>query len=90
MARKIYDKSISGIVNEAHLLTNRRHYENLLTNSMRDEGLVPVLDLNPIYSLNFDKEEYHFELTMYFVKVDKKGDAYRTEGMSDGRFITIK
>jgi hypothetical protein len=55
---------------------------------MRSKGYVPVLDLDPQFSLKYnnDKDQYTFNLEMYGVFVGKK-KSREIEGFSGQQFI---
>ncbi len=85
MHNRIIRKQIEGTINsDSDIPRMTQHFKNLLITSMRDEGLIPVLDLNAQFSLKYIEEHYEFLLTMHFVKVGKEG-ANKWEGMSEGK-----
>ena len=62
-------------------------HERLLIQDMRSKGYVPVLDLEPQFSIEYNvkKDNYGFNLEIYGVYVGKK-KAYQLEGFSGQQF----
>ena len=65
----------------------RQDYERLSLQDMRDKGYVPVLDLEPQFSIKYNehKDNYSFFLEMFGVYVGKK-KAQEIEGFSGQQF----
>lgn len=55
--------------------------------SMRDEGYVPVLDLHPQFTRQYDaeREVFDFHVSVYGVHVGEQ--AWQIAGMTNGRLI---
>lgn len=84
---KIKRRQITGQINDDKDIPRlRRHYQHLLENSMRDEGLAPLLDVSPAFSLDFDGDHYLFTFTMHGVKIGRK-EAYKCQGVMDGKVV---
>lgn len=66
----------------------REDYERLLVQDMRDRGYVPVLDLEPQFSIKYNelKDNYSFFLELFGVYVGKK-KAKEIEGFSGQQFF---
>jgi len=80
---------INGVIkDDSDIIRLREMYERLLTEEMRSKGYVPVLDLDPQFSLKYnnDKDQYTFNLEMYGVFVGKK-KSREIEGFSGQQFI---
>ena len=62
-------------------------YERTLLQQMRDRGYVPILDLEPQFSIKYNekKDTYSFNLEMFGVYVGKK-KAQEIEGFSGQQF----
>lgn len=76
---------IDGVIgDDSDFIRLRSQYENLLTQHMRGEGFVPVLDLNPVFLTSYENDKYTFALIMYGMNVGKD-DAWTVEGVSDGK-----
>jgi len=89
LKRNIKTFWINGVIkDDSDIIRLREMYERLLTEEMRSKGYVPVLDLDPQFSLkyNSDKDEYTFNLEMYGVFVGKK-KSREIEGFSGQQFI---
>ncbi len=61
----------------------RLEYERLIESDMREQGYVPILDLDIQFSLLYDEEQdqYEFDIVVYGVYVGKK-KAHLYEGFS--------
>lgn len=71
--KTIHKRQISGTINDdKDLVRMKMHFMNLLLTSAEDEGLVPVLDIDPSYTLNLVNGHYDFKLTVYFIHIGKK------------------
>jgi hypothetical protein len=87
--RKIHNFTITGTIgDDAHFIKARENYERIIVQQMRDKGYVPVLDMNPQFSLSYieQKNQYGFILIMFGVFVGK-AKSFQYEGFSDQKFI---
>ena len=66
----------------------RLQYERLIESDMREQGYVPILDLDIQFSLLYDEEQdlYEFDIVVYGVYVGKK-KAHLYEGFSGQSLI---
>lgn len=81
---KVLRRQIEGeIGNDKDIPRLRAHFQKLLEDSMRDEEMVPLLDIAPAFSLEYKDGTYIFKLTMHGVKIGK--EANKWQGMSDGK-----
>lgn len=66
----------------------RVEYERLIESDMREQGYVPILDLDTQFSLLYDegKDIYEFDIIVYGVFVGKK-KSYMYEGFSGQNLI---
>jgi hypothetical protein len=80
--------SLDGEIGDSNLIEGKERLINFLEVSMRDCGAVPVLDIEPQFTLDYqpDKETYKFMLTLYGVHVGEEA-AWETAGLMSGRKI---
>ena len=79
--------AIEGEFVESKFVQSRQTYRSLLLNMMREDGFVPLLDVNPTFITTWlGGEKYKFSYTMQGVYVGKE-TAWRTDGMMDGKLI---
>lgn len=66
----------------------RLEYERLIESNMREQGYVPILDLDIQFSLLYDEPQdlYEFDIVVYGVYVGKK-KAHLYEGFSGQSLI---
>lgn len=66
----------------------RLEYERLIESNMREQGYVPILDLDIQFSLLYDEAQdiYEFDIVVYGVYVGKK-KSYLYEGFSGQNLI---
>lgn len=72
---------------ETRMIQARDTHHSVLLNMMRDEGYVPLLDVNPVFLTNYrGGEKYEFSYTMQGVYVGRD-TAWESVGMIDGKLI---
>ena len=79
---------VSGVIKDDSAIGRvRQMQEKLLLEDMRDRGYVPVLDLDPQFSISYNesRDNYSFYLEMFGVYVGKK-KALEIEGFSGQQF----
>ena len=79
---------VSGVIkDDSAFVRIREMHERLLLEDMRSKGYVPVLDLEPQFSIKYNekKENYSFYLEMFGVYVGKR-KAHEIEGFSGQQF----
>jgi hypothetical protein len=89
LKRNIKSFLISGVIkDDAGIGKTRAMYERIQLQDMRDKGYVPVLDLEPQFSIKYNeqKDSYSFFLEMFGVYVGKK-KAKEIEGFSGQNFF---
>jgi hypothetical protein len=89
LKRNIKSFYINGTINsDSDMVRLKEMYLKLLTDEMRSNGYVPVLDLDPQWSVkyNHQKDNYAFQLEVYGVYLGKK-KAQEVEGFSGQNFI---
>jgi hypothetical protein len=89
LKRNIRSFLISGVIkSDSKIMKAREDYERLLVQDMRDRGYVPVLDLEPQFSIKYNelKDNYSFFLELFGVYVGKK-KAQEIEGFSGQQFF---
>ena len=75
LKRNIKAFLMGGVIkDDSSIGKSRLMYEKLLLQQMRDRGYVPVLDLEPQFSIKYNesKDTYSFNLEMFGVYVGKK------------------
>ena len=70
----------------SQLISLRPQYENLLTQDMRGKGYLRVLDIDPMFSVEFTGETWKFLMSIHGVYVGKK-KAWLSEGITQGKSI---
>jgi len=88
LKRNIKSFLISGVIkDDSSIGKSRIMYEKLLVQDMRDKGYVPVLDLEPQFSIKYNevKDNYSFFLEMFGVYIGKR-KAKEIEGFSGQKF----
>ena len=88
LKRNIKSFLMGGVIkDDAAIGKSRIMYEKLVLDDMRSRGYVPVLDLEPQFSITYNekKDNYSFYLEMFGVYVGKK-KAQEIEGFSGQQF----
>jgi len=89
MNKKLKSFGMQGqIHDDAAIPRLRLQYERLIESDMREQGYVPILDLDIQFSLLYDEEQdlYEFDIVVYGVYVGKK-KAHLYEGFSGQSLI---
>jgi hypothetical protein len=89
MNKKLKSFGMQGqIHDDAAIPRLRLEYERLIESDMREQGYVPILDLDIQFSLLYDEEQdkYEFDIVVYGVYVGKK-KAHLYEGFSGQSLI---
>lgn len=78
--------TLAGRLTEASILSHKESIEHHMSNYMRDQGYVEVLDLEAQWNIswNKDKECFDFEVTVYGAECDEPWD---TAGLLNGKMI---
>lgn len=86
--RMIRRFQIKGITTDDRLVVTKQNCAREITNQMKDEGYVPLLDLTPAFSQLYHSENDQFEFvyTMHGVFIGLE-DAWLYAGMTDGKLI---
>lgn len=72
---------------ETRMIQSRETHNSVLIGMMKDEGYVPLLDVNPVFQTKYvGGEKYQFSLTIQGVFVGRER-AWQTQGMLDGKLI---
>ena len=66
-------------LDDSDMIKIKHQYESLLTQKMRGQGYVRVLDIDPAFSVEFTGETWKFLMTIHGVYVGKK-KAWQLEG----------
>jgi hypothetical protein len=77
------------IGDDADFARLRSQYESMMLREMRDFGYVPVLDLGPYWSTEYDKPKnvYQFVMSIYGVYLGRRR-SWEVEGISNGREVS--
>lgn len=84
MHDEIIRYSLEGTMTEINIVEQRERLIHNLENQMRDVGAVPVLDLDPQFTLDYEPESetYNFSLTVYGTWTE---DASGVSGVCEGK-----
>jgi hypothetical protein len=87
--KRIKRFQIDGILkDDSDIIRLRKEYELVLIESMREDGYIRVLDIDPAFSVSYNQEEniWSFVLTIHGVYVGKV-KAWQIEGCSNGKML---
>ena len=89
MHDEILRYSLDGEITDSNLESHKTQLVEMLEMQMRDDGVVPSLDLDPGFTLDYDPERdvFKFELSVYGIYVGREGDLWGTAGMTAGKKI---
>jgi hypothetical protein len=88
MHEDIKTYTLDGEVDDKNLIETKERLVDFMENMIREHGAVPVLDMEPQFTLDYksDKELYEFKLTLYGVYVGKD-EAWEIAGLMNGKPI---
>lgn len=89
MHRPIRKFSFAGQLKDDSIISRAKsEYERLIVQGMRDEGCVPVLDLETLWSTSYDPktELYDFVISMFGIYVGRRKSSI-IEGMSGQKLL---
>lgn len=89
MNKKLKSFGIQGQIHDDSAIPRLRiEHERLIMTDMRDQGYVPILDLDTQFHLEYDEEDntYEFEMIVYGIFVGKR-KSYLYEGFSGQNLI---
>lgn len=77
-----------GTTQDGNLVTEKERLVRFTETSMREDGFVPVLDLEPQFTLDYDPtaETFAFSLSVWGSYVGKE-EAWRVDGLMGGKTI---
>jgi hypothetical protein len=85
--RMIRRFKVDGLLTETAMEKAQLASRSLLIGMMKDEGFVPLIDLDPVFKTKYlGGEKYEFSLTMHGVFVGKD-IAWQFAGMLDGKLL---
>lgn len=90
MHEEIKKFALTGSINdEVNVVEAKERMVHFLETQMREQGHVPLLDMDPQYTQQFDpsNDEYEFILSVYGVYVGEDA-AWDTAGVMSGKTIT--
>ena len=79
--------NLTGLVTSERFISARENLIKDVEDSMRDEGFVPVLDLKPQFTRNYDPktESFEFEVSVYGTYVGD--ESWHVSGMTNGTLV---
>jgi len=79
---------LEGSLEDRNIVSAKERLVRFQETAMREDGFVPVLDLHPHFTLDYDpqSESYEFSLSVWGSYVGKK-EAWLVDGMLDGKTI---
>lgn len=88
MHDEIIRYSLEGTMTDGNLVSRKEQYVHFVETWMRDEGVVPNLDLDPQFTLDYDAtgETFRFSLSVYGNFVGGQ-QAWQAEGMTLGTMV---
>lgn len=88
MHNDIKSYRLFGEIDDAHIEQTKERLIHSLEDHMRLDNHVPVLDIDPQFTLDYkqDREIFEFCLTLYGVEVDEE-EVESCAGMMEGRKI---
>lgn len=80
--------NMAGTITDGNLVSRKAELIRFLEVQMRDEGIAPNLDVDPQFTLDYDRETegFNFELSVYGNYVGDK--AWHVEGMTLGATVS--
>lgn len=89
MHEEIIRYSMDGVITDANLENHKSQLVEFIENQMREDGVVPSLDLDPGYTQAYDpeKDEFTFTLSVYGLYIGKAGDLWGTAGVTSGKKV---
>ena len=73
-------------LDDSDMIRLKAQYESLLTQQMRGQGYVRVLDIDPAFSVEFTGETWKFLMTIHGVYVGRR-KACQVEGIQQNKLI---
>ena len=88
MHEDIKTYTLEGEVDDTNLIATKERLVHFMENMMREHGAVPVLDIEPQFTLDYieSKQLYSFKLTLYGVYVGGE-EAWQLAGLMNGKPI---
>ncbi len=80
--------TLNGEISDTNLVQEKERLVLFMENQMRYDGLVPNLDMDPQFTLDYnaEREVYYFTLTVYGVHIGKE-QAWHAAGTTAGTTI---
>ena len=89
MNKKLKSFGMQGQIHDDSAIPRlRKEYERLIEDDMREQGYVPILDLETQFSLLYDEQNdiYEFDIVVYGIYVGKK-KSHLYEGFSGQNLV---
>lgn len=79
-----------GEITAQEFVSAREELIRLIESTIRDEGYVPLLDMTPQFTrqYNLEKELFEFELSVYGVFIGKE-ESWQIAGLMDGKRVPL-
>lgn len=89
MHDEIIRYSLDGEISDTNLEVHKQSLIHFLEGQMREDGVVPSLDLDPGFTLEYDHagEVFKFALSVYGIYVGKGTEVWDTAGMTSGKIV---
>jgi len=89
MHEEIIRFSMDGEITDSNLESHKAQLVEFLEDQMREDGVVPSLDLDPGFTLEYDpeREVFKFRLSVYGIYIGMGGDLWGTAGVMNGKKI---
>jgi hypothetical protein len=73
---------------DSAMISTRSEVERVILQHMRDNGYIPVLDIDPAFSVSYNEQHdrWFFKITIHGIYVGKR-KSWKYEGVSNGKFM---
>lgn len=73
-------------LDDSDMIRIKNQYENILVSNMRDAGYIRVLDIDPVFSVEFDGQTWKFLMTIHGIYIGKR-KARVWDGITQNKLI---
>src|SRR5690349_4032437 len=89
MHDEIIRYSLEGELSDSNIAERKARLVEFIESQMRDQGVVPALDVDPQFTLNYNPEKgtYQFWLSAYGVFLGKEKDVWGIAGVMSGKTL---
>lgn len=78
--------SLEGVTSELNLIQTRQTLRNTLIDQMRNEGYLPIFDLDEVFKTEYREGQLEFQLVIQGAYVGKE-TVWRGSGIVNGKII---